>query len=63
MSLITGHHKLCDGEMKIRHITPSSFSSAPSVTACIVAQTSSRMLMIPGSDFDSISSQTILLLK
>jgi len=43
--------------------TPSSFSSAPSVTACIVAHTSSKMLMIPGTVFDSINSQTTLLLK
>lgn len=49
--------------IQLKFLTPSSFSSAPSVTACIVAQTSSKMLMMPGSVFDSISSQTILLLK
>jgi len=37
--------------------------SAPSDTACIVAQTSSMMHMIPGGLLLSISSQTTLLLK
>ena len=44
-------------------LTPNKVLSAPSLTACIVAHTSSNMLMMPGGCLPSISSHTILLLK
>lgn len=48
---------------KFKYGTLLKSESIPLVTACLVAQTSSKMKNIPGGDLPSINSTTIALLK